>query len=629
MNLYYSIGLFLIILLGITFSGVAVIKVCIFLGRNFNLSSVSKYQFSDFQLIGFIFCCFLYVLLGLTHSLNLNNFLLPFVFLSALGLIIYFPKSILNKVNLPTPSLLVTVLFISPAILIGFAVALHPTSNWDAISYTLAIPKIHISENNLRYITEYGIFGAFPLYGEAALAFPMLFTKDEFLTQMLMSYFVIILLIKSYELFNSFEKNKIFFLMVALVSIAYSPISINNFGIAKVEICQAAFLLASLSALNCNSKINKWESQTLSFIFLGFAFGLKYTAIFFLPIYFMFYMRFMKGSSSKNYLISIGFASLLIFLLNLPWLINNYLIHCDPFFPNLSKWMTSCSYPEKSVEVVLKMIKESTVWSREFSWHGAHSLRGFYSLLKEAVGFSGIVLILVPAVLLVFIHSADAKFKNIVPIYLSATAVIIFMLFFSLWEFRYLYPALVILAITGALSLAFINRVLPATAIAIAIILGSITSLRTFLNQQQLIFQIPIDSIKAEKYRIDKIHLYWVAKYFNENTSKNDIIGFNWGVQPFYYLNNKYFFFHEWNLEGDLQFHLTQENFNRIINTKELNYLAWRDTDNSRYINPSISEEYHLKLNQFLDNLIESKRLVLIYKKDDVRIFEIKKGEQQ
>ena len=134
---------------------------------------------------------------------------------------------------------------LSPVIFYGIVISLLPTFNWDVISYGLTFPKTYASEQAIRYLTEYGVFSAFPVYGEAIIGFPYLLFKNELTVQLYLFFNFFILLTITKYVFEIFSNSKTY-LYLLLISIGYLPVVLVNLGIAKVELVQASILLAAL-----------------------------------------------------------------------------------------------------------------------------------------------------------------------------------------------------------------------------------------------------------------------------------------------------------------------------------------------------------------------------------------------
>jgi hypothetical protein len=148
-------------------------------------------------------------------------------------------------------------------------------------------------------------------------------------------------------------------------------------------------------------------------------------------------------------------------------------------------------------------------------------------------------------------------------------------------------------------------------------------SFSIFHSRSAYIFLPLTNKISFEKYKENWIHLYWVAKFINENTTSDSVIAFNWGVQPFFYLDRKYFFIHDWNPEGGTQGMRSSKEFLDLLLQKNCSYVVWRNQDEFRYLDPSISKQYHANINSFLDDLVETGSLLPIFSKDDVTIYKV------
>ncbi|MEA9982216.1 hypothetical protein QN374_10205, partial [Herbaspirillum sp. RTI4] len=65
------------------------------------------------------------------------------------------------------------------------------------------------------------------------------------------------------------------------------------------------------------------------------------------------------------------------------------------------------------------------------------------------------------------------------------------------------------------------------------------------------------------------------------------------------------------------------DEFSAIFEKRKIKYLVWRNQDETMYTNPSKTKAFHLRMNNYLDELIKNKFLILQYSQDDVRIFKV------
>lgn len=594
-------------------------------------------SFADFKglenaalsiLIGFIYLTTLYVILGLCGRLEKVNLIIGAFSISIIGLFCGSIKSFWValvgpfKFFMPTRYFTLLSIVLAPGFLFGALTASLPTSNWDAISYTLTLPKIHIQEMGLRYVQEYGIFSAFPAYGEAILGIPLIIFGDEISVQFVMLLFYPIFLFYLVKIFEEVSSSKAL-LFLAITAIGFMPIVIVNLGLAKVEIFQGAYLFSSLLLLIHAFKLKSNDIKLLSFILLAFSCGIKYTSALFLPLYLCAYLIFeiKQRSTSKIYALDLLKFSLAGMIINLPWLISNYIEHCNPLFPNLVGVFGSCRYPIPLMNHIHSMIAESTIYANNLSWASNPSPLSYYKLFASATG-----VYLAPVVwfgcLISIVRYSPSKFNWSSFLVLPILAVFLYQMIFSLWEFRYAIPLLsmLIVFIFGDLGRHRFSM-LAVLIVSIFICFQAYSSTREYFNLASGIIRYATSEQERRNFKLNKIHLYWVADYLNSQTPKNAVIAFNWGVQPFYHLDRKFFFIHEWNPDGQLQVIDSFDHFVSTLKMKQVSYLAWRVPDESRYPANGLTRAYYAKMNQYLHEMISRNLISPVYAKEDVVIY--------
>jgi len=567
---------------------------------------------------------FAYTLLGSFALLNMRNLLvvtLGSIFFSGIYAIF---KGINFRINLGDKKLLPWwfLVFFLPILLIGFLVASLPTSNWDVISYVLTIPKLHIAGENLRYLDEYGIFSSFPIFGEAVFGIALLLNADSSTAQFFTYLFFPILLYFSVRLFACYSGSRLY-LGLALLSVGYLPLVVVNLGVAKIEIIQACFLIGSTVLIIESGRDQSAMKRFLSFLFLSFAVGLKYTAVFYFPVYLIFYVQSHAEFSYKRIskeiisLVCVGIG------VNLPWLGLNYLQHCNPVFPNLSELIGSCTYTSLQMQNIATMIKEATIWQNGTSWRSTHSVMIYWEFLTQAIGLFNIFVCIGACITMILIWRKNWRLK-IFYSFVTILLVLSWQFYYYYWEFRYFYPTLIVLIVLAWLIISQVKNIGWVKYLSIAfVLLGVLFSINQFKNSMPLLWLYAQNKISRVDFQNLGIHLYWVSRYVNENTDPDEVIAFNWGVQPFFYLNRNFFFIHDWNPEVGFEYLNGPEDFKKLLKSKKISMVVWRVQDDSRFPIKSISRDYHDLLNQFLKDLLAQGFLKEKYRKDDVVIYRV------
>ena len=621
-----SIQTFFLIFLSI-FSGYGFLGFCCYFFKikpssvNLHLTPTIAFTF------GSIPFALTYTLLGIVNHLELKNFVAVIFIFLGLGCHLFGWQIIIKNIRLRTLipdrlTILVTI-FLIPMLIYGIGISLLPTSNWDAISYVLSFPKTHISEGNIRYLSEYGIFSAFPLYGEALIGSPLLLFGSEKLVQIYTFLFFINILFISRRLFKEFSSSGLF-LFLLLITIGYLPIVLINIGIAKVEIPQAAIILTSILLLNIGEKKHRNFLKFLSMVLFTFGIGIKYTTIFYLPIYIFAYFVTEKKKDIKQIFID-GIQFIFIGgVINTLWIYSNFIEHCNALFPNLIKYFGSCRYSDNIMLDIMTMVWESTFLQKGTSLQATGTILGYFPFFIDSLGLINSGLIFLIFINYIFFYSEIKYAPQVKYICYGILISIIIQVIFLLWEFRYYLFVLILAMIFVFILLSNIcNNIFSRIIISGLVLLQIYYSFSMFHSRNSYIFLPLKNQISIEDYKEKWIHLYWVAKYINENTAHDSVVAFNWGVQPFFYLERKYFFIHDWNPEGRTQEMHSVKEFYDLLLQKNCSFIVWRNQDEARYQDPSISKKYHAKMNSFLLDLVEKGNIVQILHKDDVTIYSI------
>lgn len=601
---------------------------CYFFQTN---SSSFKLNFSPaiVFILGLIPFALTYSFLGVMSNLNSQLFIVITLFFGVFGSYLFGLQLIVDSLKparyLPDLTSVFLIIILFPVLIYVFSIASLPTSNWDAISYVLSFPKIHISEGSVRYLSEYGIFSAFPIYGEAIVGLPLLVFKSEQVVQIYISLFFINLLFISRHIFKCFTSSRLY-LFLSQITIGYLPIILINVGIAKVEMPQAAIVLASILLLNIGESKHRKCLKLLSILLFVFGIGVKYTTIFYLPIFIFSYLATEKNKNAKI-IVADGIRFIMAGIaINIIWIYTNIVEHCNPLFPNLIKYLGSCRYSVSTMTDIMTMVNESTFLQKGTSLEATHSISKYFPFFVEAAGTINTALIIFAVFIFIAFQSKKVIKSRLSFLYYGVAASFSIHIFLLLWEFRYFLVVLTLTIVIIFILFSYIlkNRIFG-VIISGAVFLQLYFSITAFHARNSYIFLPLTNQISFEKYRENWVHLYWVAKFINENTAPDSVVAFNWGVQPFFYLNRKYFFLHDWNPEGATQEMKSSSELLNLLQQKKCNYLVWRNQDESRFKDPSLSKLYHARMNGFLDELVKDGVVVVILTRDDVTIYSVLK----
>jgi hypothetical protein len=579
------------------------------------------------EMIGFVLLSQLYCFLGLIGQLKREIFIIGVIVLSLPGLIdVWCSRNFLqNTARLAIKKIFWPIAMLCPMIYLGLTVATLPPLNWDEISYALTFPKLHIASGSFSYITEYGIFSAFPLFGETPIGIAYLLYSDPTAAHLTVLFFLILSLTLVYRLAVRCGTTRVG-AWVCVLAVAYLPLTLGNIGTAKIEPYQLAYILASIYLLVICKEFDRSEPRLLSYIFIGFAAGIKYTTVFAAPFYLCAYMMATPlGSGISVHLRELGRLLLIGLVVNGAWLLINSLNVCNPFFPNLVSVFGQClEYPV--TKDIMDMMMEGTMMQKNTSWATTHSLENFYKLFVAGFGWINTILLALGIVL--FLSRNKTRLNlNLRWLFAGIFITLLIQAFAIYWEFRYTYFAFSLILIFTILAFEQVFRQSALRAVIFTIIgFQAFQSFGNYFKNNPAVWLVMQGDVQREDYPDKFVHLYWVAKWLNENTPKDVVIAFNWGVQPFYYLERPFFFLHDWNPEENIQKFENSEQLFRTLRHRDVRYLVWRNQDDSGYIDPSKTKAFRARMNIFLSDLLAQGRLGQIYQRDDVRIFKVQEG---
>ncbi|MAF02826.1 MULTISPECIES: hypothetical protein [unclassified Herbaspirillum] len=581
------------------------------------------------SMLGFIMLSQLYCLLGLFGILQRSYFLMSSAVLVLPGVFLLWQKrtQYLNQAlacvkRLTWPAVLCIALL--PMLLLALTVATLPPLNWDEISYALTFPKLHIAAGNVSYLTQYGIFSAFPLFGETPIGIPYLLVPSPTGSHLVVLVFLFASLMLAFRLAGALFESRLN-AWLCVIALAYLPLTLGNIGTAKIELYQLAYILAAFLMLVRYSQQPHETYRVLSYVFIAFAAGIKYTTIFAAPFYLCAYL--MATPIQRGVLVHVKEICRLVLIgiaINAVWLIVNWHNVCNPFFPNLVGVFGQClKYPV--TKDIMDMVMEGTMWQKGTSWSTTHSLENFKALF--IAGFGTINSLLLIVALSVFaVRKKSRSLPHLNWIFGGIVLTLLLQAFGIYWEFRYTYFAFTFfLLFIGAVLLQTVPGRLVRVATAVLLSLQAYQSWTAYFQHNPAVGFVMKGDIPRQGYPDKFVHLYWVAAWLNQNTPSNAVIAFNWGVQPFYYLDRTFYFLHDWNPEENIQLFDQATQLQQALRHRNASYLVWRNQDDSGYIDPSKSKAFRARMNHFVDELERSGWLRQVHSQDDVRIFVIQR----
>jgi len=623
----FILFIFLSSLLFISFLSVSGVTVSNLLIKKNNLI-YTKLNFINSIVFGLFLYSFLYLVLGYLGKLDLYIFIVLLFFLVhffKLRFLCVFYKYNYSKFKAFVSSNKKLLLILSPFLFFGIGFSFTPEQNWDSISYILYMPKVFNNNNEITYLANYGIFSAFPSYQYAILGFIYIFENVSLVKLVLFLIFVLLSLQNLIGITKLFNINRSISIL-CIPFFFYIPIILENISIVKVDLLLCAFYFQFLYFLFSYIKTKNNFYLIIVFFIAAFSFGIKYTVIFYFPLFFLI-IFYDNTFILKKYKLLLGLI-LLSLAINIPWIFYNYLFHCNPFFPLFNNFFNACSYDQESIKNIMTMIDETTLFNIGTSWHVNENISDFFQISISKFSLFFTILILAFPVRFFLNNkninsSLDSKYFYW-SLYFFSILVLVFILFIYYWEYRYFLFLFSNVFIIFLFFISSINKQKFKYFFIFLLFLQSSFSLHKYYLSKIPEINLLLGKYSQEFYMDNFIHLYWVAKFLNINTLSDDTIAFNWGVQPFFYTNRNLIFIHDWNPEFSLLNIVSEKDLLYYFKANKINYLVWRNQDDSRFIKKnSLSKNFHKSYNEYKNRLIESKNIKLIYTKDDVLIFEI------
>jgi len=254
----------------------------------------------------------------------------------------YSKEKIIQRLKAAADGALFLKLLIALWIVVNFAVVLVPITGHDTLDYHLPIIMNLINEGRMNFDTA--LPSRFlPIFGEVIYAAPIAIfgnLAEPFVFQVMQYSFLILFAILIYEFLKPRISNR--FLGLAAVLLLFSIMDFQREIMHGGYIDVLAFLFGSASALllieNCCDANMRPKELALSALMLGVALGVKYLALVFAAINFLFLLvmfwrkKFDYGAAAK-WLAGYG---LIVFIVSGFWYVKNLVLFGSPIYPMFS-----------------------------------------------------------------------------------------------------------------------------------------------------------------------------------------------------------------------------------------------------------------------------------------------------
>ncbi|MBI3658305.1 MAG: glycosyltransferase family 39 protein [Acidobacteria bacterium] len=396
---------------------------------------------------------------------------------------------------------------------------LYPPLNGDATAYHLAAAKIYVQSHSVQ-ITPYLRYPVFP-QNITMLFTLMLLVYDDVAAQ-LVHFLTLILIAIALHAWGcrAFTPQVGWWAAVLWLS---NPGVLEISSIGLIDIGLTLFVsLGAYSFFNCIYTRNRgW--LIIAGVFIGFAVGTKYSALFFLVAFAV--SALFIGLNDKKWSYSV-FFTLAATIVGAPWYLYNAYYTGNPFFPFLGKVFGYSLWSPEEIDSLMKTTAGFGTGTKISSLLLLPWNLTFYPDLFHPSGsrFSPIYFFTFPLVL-VF----GAKYARIRALLILTAAYTLFW-FSTAQQARYLIPVLPMLSLATASALenflvllsSFRNYLRTVFAVIVVVCL-MIYPGWLYASRRKIIERgpLPVSTEQREAYLLRQIPSYAAIKFLNESKGRN------------------------------------------------------------------------------------------------------------
>lgn len=228
-----------------------------------------------------------------------------------------------------TEKILLAILFFTGLLNLFFA--LTPETFYDSLLYHLAVPQAYILNHAFTKL-PYNLFAAFPQNGELLYLVGLILNGP--ITAKLINYLFGLLLTAGVYSFGKKYTGRTAGLLAALLFYTM-PLAFANLVNTQVDGLLTFYIfLAFYMLVHACERGFTPVTLALSGLFAGFALGIKYSGIIFLPgliVVFLYFLLRKKAQKKTFTALAVYFIFALIPIV--PWLVKNYIFWGNPVYP--------------------------------------------------------------------------------------------------------------------------------------------------------------------------------------------------------------------------------------------------------------------------------------------------------
>ncbi len=426
-------------------------------------------------------------------------------------------------------------LSILPSVLFVIIMSISPEIFYDSLVYHLAVPDYYISHHKILRI-DYLMHSDFPS-GQQMLYCLALLTGNEITAKLIHSFMYFC---GAAVCFSSCKKilfSNTGYIAAGLI-LSLPILTVNSWTCGNDAALAFYFILALCAVLNY-LHTNELKYFLIAIIFCGLCFTIKYTSMLSvsgLVIFLIIYSVYIKKKKFTAFIKYSSAAALILFLLFAPWLIKNYLLTGNPIYPFFQK--ITNDYQLKNVDIN----SGSVIYKFNTEDFNIKKMLLFFWGNSMSDKLGGItILCLLPCL---FFYGKIDRYLIILS---GAFCVSYIFWFFTVPEFRFFIPSLILLIIILSRNFDVFSRTFKPVKLLLLLLISINVLVIEFqmFNSAELYHyfsgKINIDGyLSAPKKFYYSIPPYKALKWCNENLSENDKIMMI-GESRAFYLKIKHF----------------------------------------------------------------------------------------
>jgi hypothetical protein len=524
--------------------------------------------------------------------------------------------------------------FLTPLLIIPIIVSFSHPYTWDEVAYGIALPRDYARAGSFYYNADYGPYSAFPGNYEALTTASLLLFNSVTPVKLLNIVFAISLGIAALQIYKLLGFDGRFApiagaAVVCANALALLPVVVKN------DLSNAFFQSLAILAFVAYTKDRKFKFLLLSGAFLGIALGIKYSSLQFaacmlicvaLTLLRMPLNRISLGRHFIGFILAIG-------LLSSPWYLRNLLFFSNPFFPFFNDVLHAHNgFGQEHVAIAKEMFNGITGFSFQQG-----KLHDFFRVTLHQFGYFP-MLLSIPGLMLAPTRRISSGLRFVSMLFISYTLVTIF---WGYWSPRYFAVLLDLSSVFGTICISVLTNLIVRLCrinqpwskhwIVVGAVVLSVALLarHSLLVQRSNLGAIAKSVLRGESvdtFGARYVSFWDLAQWINRHLEDSDKIGVGINVQPFYYVDKKYFNIHPMSEKGDLQGANTEDDFMKAFKSLDLTMLAiyeWRP--NLEYpidVNPHMYN-FMKRFYSAIASLEATQKIVAVAHIGDVTVFKI------